>query len=153
MKMLNKVEIINRRARHEYEFIYMLEAGIMLQGTEIKSIRMGFLNLNDAYCLIVDGQLYLDKLHISEYSHGTYNNHEPRRRRKLLVKGNELRKLHGKVKERGFTIVPYRVYISERGFAKVEIALAKGKKAYDKRESLKEKDVRRDMDRTMKGDY
>lgn len=153
MKMLDKVEIINRRARHEYEFIYTLEAGIMLQGTEIKSIRMGFLNLNDSYCLIVDGQLYLDKLHISEYSHGTYNNHEPRRRRKLLVKGNELRKLHTKVKERGFTIVPYRVYINERGFAKVEIALAKGKKAYDKRESLKEKDVRRDMDRTMKGDY
>jgi SsrA-binding protein len=153
MKMLDKVEIINRRARHEYEFIYTLEAGIMLQGTEIKSIRMGFLNLNDSYCIITEGQLYLDKLHISEYSHGTYNNHEPRRRRKLLVKGNELKKLHTKVKERGFAIIPYRVYINERGFAKVEIALAKGKKAYDKRESLKEKDVRRDMDRTMKGDY
>ena len=86
MKMLDKVEIVNRRARHEYEFIYTLEAGIMLQGTEIKSIRMGHINLNDSYCIIIDGQLYLDKLHISEYANGTYNNHEPRRRRKLLVK-------------------------------------------------------------------
>jgi SsrA-binding protein len=152
MKMLDKVEIVNRRARHEYEFIYTLEAGIMLQGTEIKSIRMGHINLNDSYCIIVDGQLYLDKLHISEYANGTYNNHEPRRRRKLLVKSSELKKLHAKVKERGFTIVPYRVFINERGFAKVEIALAKGKKEYDKRDSIKEKDVKRDLERGAK-DY
>ena len=152
MKLLDKVEIVNRRARHEYEFVYTLEAGIMLQGTEIKSIRIGHINLSDSYCVIIDGQLYLDKLHISEYANGTYNNHEPRRRRKLLIKSSELKKLHAKVKERGYTIVPYRVYINERGFAKVEIALAKGKKDYDKRESIKEKDVRRDLERGVK-DY
>jgi len=152
MEILRTIEIINRRARHEYEFLYTLEAGIMLHGTEIKAIRMGHINLNDSYCAIIDGQLYLDKLHISEYSHGTYNNHEPRRRRKLLVKTNELRKLHTKVKEKGFTIIPYRVYINERGFAKVEIALAKGKKTYDKRETLKEKDAKRDLERGAK-DY
>jgi SsrA-binding protein len=152
MEMLNKLDIVNKRARFEYEFLYTLEAGIMLQGTEIKSIRMGHINLNDSYCIIYEGQLYLDKLHISEYANGTYNNHEPRRRRKLLVKANELKKLHAKVKERGFTIIPYRVYINERGFAKVEIALARGKKSYDKRESLKEKDVKRDLERGSK-DY
>jgi SsrA-binding protein len=91
-------------------------------------------------------------LHISEYANGTYNNHEPRRRRKLLVKSSELKKLHAKVKERGFTIVPYRVFINERGFAKVEIALAKGKKEYDKRDSIKERDVKRDLERGDK-DY
>lgn len=150
--MLKKLDIVNKRAKFEYEFLYTLEAGIMLQGTEIKSIRMGHINLNDSYCIIYEGQLYLDKLHISEYANGTYNNHEPRRRRKLLVKANELKKLHAKVKERGFTIIPYRVYINERGFAKVEIALARGKKSYDKRESLKEKDVKRDLERGGK-DY
>ena len=150
MELLKKVEIVNKRARHEYEFLYTIEAGIMLQGTEIKSIRMGHINLSDSYCIIFNGELYLDKLHISEYANGTYNNHEPRRRRKLLIKGNELKKLHTKVKERGFTIIPYRVYINDRGYANVEIALAKGKKSYDKRETLKANDVRREMDRGLK---
>ncbi len=150
MKFDAKIEIINRRARHEYEFLYTIEAGIMLQGTEIKAIRLGLVNMGDAYCIVKDSELFLDKMHISEYKYGTYNNHDPKRRRKLLVKKTELRKMHNKVKEQGFTIVPYRLYLNERGFVKLEIALAKGKKSYDKRESLKEKDMKRDIDRNYK---
>ena len=151
MEISNKVEIINRKARHEFEFLYTLEAGVMLQGTEIKAIRLGHVNMSDAYCIIKDGELFLDKMHISEYNYGTYNNHEPKRRRKLLISKGELRKLHAKVKEKGFTIVPYRLYINDRGLAKLEIALARGKKSYDKRDSLKEKDMKRELDRNMKG--
>ena len=152
MEILKKVEIINRKATFEYIFVYTLDAGIILQGTEIKSIRTGKANLSDAYCVVKDGELFIYNLHISEYEYGTYNNHDPKRPRKLLVKGTELRKLHAKVKERGYTIAPYRIYINERGFAKVEIALAKGKKSYDKRDSLKERDMDRDFRRTMKGE-
>jgi SsrA-binding protein len=150
MEIQKKIEIVNKKAKFEFEFLYTIEAGIVLLGTEIKSIRMGHINLSDAFCIIQEGALFLDKVHISEYSNGTYNNHEPKRRRKLLVKKQELKKLHAKVKEKGFTIVPYRVYINERGFAKVEIALAKGKKEYDKRESLKVKDLKRELDRNIK---
>ena len=150
MELTKKIEIINRKARHEFEFLYTLEAGIMLQGTEIKSIRLAQVNMSDSYCLIKGGELFLDKLHISEYKYGTYNNHEPKRRRKLLISKIELRKLHAKVKEKGFTIVPYRLYINSRGLAKLEIALAKGKKSFDKRNTLKEKDMKRELDRNMK---
>lgn len=145
-------EVVNKKARYEYQFLDTYEAGIMLKGTEIKSIRNGHTNLNDAYCTFTDGELTIRSLYIKEYEFGNIENHEPRRARKLLLKKQELKKLEKRVKERGFTIVPYRLYITERGFAKVEIALAQGKKSYDKRDSIKQKDQKRDLDR-MKKEY
>lgn len=144
------LEIINRKATHEYHFIDTYEAGIVLQGTEIKSIRKGQANLRDAYCVFKKGELHIRSLFIAEYTHGNQFNHDTRRPRKLLLRRGELRKLEKKVKEKGFTIVPYRLYLTERGFAKLEIALAQGKKSYDKRESIKQKDLKRDMDRIKK---
>lgn len=152
MKLTKKVEILNKKAKHEFHFLYTIDAGILLQGTEIKAIRLGLVNMSDAYCVIKKGELFVNNIHVSEYKYGTYNNHEPKRPRKLLVKKIELKKLHTKVKEKGFTIVPYRLFISDRGFAKLEIALAKGKKDFDKRATLKEKDAKRDLARTLK-DY
>lgn len=144
------LEIVNRKAEFQYEFVETFQAGVVLQGTEIKSIRSGHVNLNDAYCLFKKGELYVKSLYIKEYKFGTYDNHEPRRDRKLLLKRQELKKLQRKVKERGFTIVPFRLFMSERGFAKIEIALAKGKRTYDKRQSIKEKDQKRDLARMKK---
>lgn len=141
------VDIENRRARYEYSFIDTYEAGIALTGTEIKSIRLRNANLSDAYCFFEKGELFVKSLFIGEYEHGNRQNHEPRRDRKLLLKKAELRKLEKRVKERGFTIVPYRLYINERGYAKLEIALAQGKKVHDKRQSIKEKDLKREMKR------
>ena len=152
MNLLKNIEIINKKSKYEYHFLYTLDAGIVLQGTEIKSIRLGKANLSDAYCVVKSGELYINNLHISEYKYGTYNNHIPKRPRKLLVKKIELRKLHTKVKEAGNSIIPYRLYINEKGLAKIEIALAKGKKSYDKRDSLKERDAKRSLDRIRK-DY
>ena len=145
-----RISILNRRAKHEYNFLDLYEAGIILQGTEIKSIRAGNVNLRDAYCFFRKEELFLKSLFIGEYEHGNRENHEPRRTRKLLLHRNELRKLEKKVKEKGFTIVPVKLYINDRGFAKVQIALAQGKKVYDKRMSIKEKDIKRDMQRVMK---
>ena len=145
------IEFVNRRASYEYHFLDLLEAGIMLTGTEIKSIRAGHVGLTDAYCVFEDEELFVRSLYIKEYSHGTYANHEARRKRKLLLKKQEKRRLEKKVKEKGFTIVPVRLYVNGRGFAKLEIALAQGKKAYDKRDSIKQKDQKRDLDRQMKG--
>jgi len=145
-----KQAFVNRRAKFEYQFLDVYEAGIVLQGTEIKSIRNGHVNLNDAYCFFQKGELYIKNMFIKEYAFGTYDNHEPRRTRKLLLKRQELLKLEKRVKERGFTIVPHRLYISDRGFAKVEIALAQGKKVHDKRQSIKEKDQKRDLKRQLK---
>ncbi len=145
-----QVEIVNRKAKHLYFFEYTLEAGIALQGTEIKSIRNAQVNMGDAYCHIKEGELFVEKMHISEYKYGTYNNHDPMRSRKLLVHKNELRKLHTRVKEKGFSIIPYRLYVNEKGMAKLEIALVRGKKSFDKRESLKQKDLKREMDRKYK---
>ena len=144
------VQIINRKAKFEFQFLDTYEAGIILQGTEMKSIRKGQANLRDAYCTFKKGELYIRSLFIAEYTHGNQFNHDTRRTRKLLLHRAELRKLEKRVKEKGFTIVPYRLYITERGFAKVEIALAQGKKNYDKRESIKQKDLKRDMDRIKK---
>lgn len=144
------IEIVNRKASFEYHFLDMMEAGIMLQGTEIKSIRKGAVNLNDCYCYFQRGALYVKSLYIKEYENGSYANHEARRPRKLLLKKTELRKLEKKVKERGYTIIPYRLYINSRGFAKLEIALAQGKKTYDKRNSIKDKDTKRDFERMKK---
>ena len=152
MNIIKNVEFVNKKATHEYFFVYRLEAGIVLQGTEIKSIRLGKVTMSDAYCTVMSNgrELMINNLHISEYKYGTYNNHIPKRPRKLLVKKTELRKLHGKVKEQGYSIVPYRLFINEKGLAKLEIALAKGKKSYDKRDALKEKDAKRSLDRMRK---
>lgn len=144
------IEIKNRRASFEYRFLQVYEAGIMLTGTEIKSIRKGSANLTDAFCVFKRGELFVRNLFIAEYELGTSYNHEPRRIRKLLLRQSELNKLERKVKERGFTIIPTRLYVNQRGFAKLEIALAQGKKSFDKRESLKAKDQSRDLDRIKK---
>jgi SsrA-binding protein len=146
-KIEKHVEIRNRRASFEYSFLEKYTAGIMLMGTEIKSIRQGKVNLTDAYCLFLGEGLYIRQMNISKYNEGTHYNHEPLQDRKLLLTKRELRKLQNSLKDVGLTIIPTRMYISERGFAKIEIALAKGKKLYDKRDSIKEKDVRRSMER------
>ncbi len=148
--MANTKEIVNRKASYEYQFHSKYEAGIVLQGSEIKSIRSGHVNLSDAYCLFSNGELFIKSLYIREYDNAGYSNHESRRDRKLLLRKQELKKLHRRVKEKGFTIVPYRVYFSERNLVKVEVALGQGKKSFDKRESIKEKDTKRDLDRLKK---
>jgi SsrA-binding protein len=146
-KIEKNVEIKNRRASFEYSFLEKYTAGIMLMGTEIKSIRQGKVNLTDAYCLFLGEGLYIRQMNISKYNEGTHYNHDPLRDRKLLLTKRELRKLQNSLKDVGLTMVPTRMYISERGFAKIDIALAKGKKLYDKRDSIKEKDVKRSMER------
>ena len=145
-----EVQIVNRKAKFSYFFEQTFEAGIQLTGTEIKSIRRGEANLNDAYCTFDRGELFIRSLFIAEYKFGNQQNHETRRTRKLLLKKNELKKLERKMKEKGYAIIPYMLYVNERGLAKVEIALAKGKKSFDKRESIKQKDVKRDMERSEK---
>lgn len=150
MDLSKQIEFVNKKAAHEFYFDYTIQAGIILQGTEVKAIREGKVNMSDAYCTIQNGELFVINMHISEYKYGTYNNHLPKRARKLLVNKSELKKLHNKVKEQGYSIVPYRLFFSERGFAKLEIALAKGKKTFDKRDTIKEKDSKRDLDRIRK---
>lgn len=147
---LKKVNIVNKKAKFEYFFEGTLEVGIILTGTEIKSIRLGRASLAEAYCRFKGNELYIHGMHISEYTEGTYNNHEPVRVRKLLLHRREAKKMVRRVTEKGVTIVPYRLYITERGFAKVEIALATGKKSHDKREVMKERDSKREMDRIKK---
>lgn len=143
------VNIKNKKASFEYAFLDTYVAGMVLKGTEIKSIRMGKVQMNDAYCLFDRGELYVTHLHISEYERGTVYNHEPTRVRKLLLKKRELSKLDAKLKDKGLTVIPVRLFVSDRGFAKLEIALAKGKKLYDKREGIKERDVQRELDRNF----
>jgi len=145
-----KIEIVNRKAKFEYKFLSELEAGIILTGTEIKSIRAGEANLKEAYCLFLRGELFIRNMFIAEYKYGTHNNHEVRRDRKLLLKKIEVKKLLRKVKEKGMTIVPYKLFISDRGFAKIDIALATGKRQYDKRATMKERDNKRELDRIKK---
>ena len=145
--IVKQVDIQNRRARFEYAFLDTYTAGLVLTGTEIKSIRQGKVNLQDAYCLFLGDELYVRQMSISAYTEGTYNNHDPLRDRKLLLNKRELSKLTDKLKDQGLTIVPVRLYTNPRGFAKLDIALAKGKKLYDKRDSIKERDVSRTMQR------
>ncbi len=145
--MSSKVNIKNRKASFEYQFIDKYVAGIMLLGTEIKSIRNNQANISDAHCVFIEDELYVRNLHIAEYSTGGHNNHEPKRERKLLLNRQELGKMIGKVKEKGMSVIPIRLFINDKGKAKLEIALAKGKKIYDKRESIKEKDQKRDIAR------
>lgn len=149
-KKSRAIEIVNRKATHEYQFVNEIEAGIQLTGTEVKSVRAGHANLKEAYCLFIKGELYIKNMFIAEYKFGSYNNHEPRRQRKLLLKKGELKKLNRRVKEKGFTIVPYRLYFSERGFVKIEVALAQGKRQYDKRHSIKDRENKRNLARLNK---
>lgn len=141
------VNIKNRKASYEYEFLETYVAGISLVGTEIKSIRQNKASLQEAYCYFNQGELYVKSMNIAAYEQGTYANHDPLRERKLLLKKRELIKLEEKLKDKGLTIIPIRLFTTERGFAKLEIALAKGKKLYDKRESIKEKDVKKELSR------
>ena len=144
------INIKNKRATFDYELIDTYTAGIVLTGTEIKSIRLGKASLVDTYCYFVNNELWVKNMHISEYFYGSYNNHTARRERKLLLTKKELDKLKRGSLDPGFTLIPVRLFINEKGLAKVVVALAKGKKKYDKRQSLKEKDDKRDMARMFK---
>jgi SsrA-binding protein len=146
-KRVSNINIKNRRASFDYIFTETYTAGIVLTGTEIKSIRLSKVSLVDTYCTFINGELWVKNMHIAEYFYGSYNNHVARRDRKLLLERKELRKLKQAVKNPGFTIVPTRLFINEKGLAKLVIALARGKHEYDKRESLKERDDKREMDR------
>ncbi|OFY63570.1 MAG: SsrA-binding protein [Bacteroidetes bacterium RBG_13_42_15] len=150
MRAASDIIIRNKKASHDYEFLEKYTAGIKLTGTEIKSIRAGKAALTDSFCLFREGELFIKGMHISEYWWGNLNNHDPLRERKLLLKARELRKIERKVKESGLTVIVIRVFINERGLAKAEIAVSKGKKEYDKRETLKRKDTERELDRLRK---
>jgi len=144
------IVIKNKKATFEYEIIESLTAGIQLVGTEIKSIRSGKANLTDSYCQFLNNELWVKNMHISEYELGTCNNHIAKRDRKLLLQRRELQKWQRKIKETGLTIIPLKLFLNEKGLAKLEIALCRGKKIYDKRESIREKDNQREMDRNWK---
>ena len=147
-KARSKIEIKNRRASFDYEFVERFTAGIVLCGTEIKSIRAGKASLVDSYCYFAGNELYVRNMNISEYWWGSYNRHEPRRDRKLLLTKRELRRLQRATREKGMTIVAVKMFISEGGYAKLDIALARGKREFDKREAIKEKDMRRERERS-----
>ncbi len=146
-----KVIATNRKAFHEYAIEEKLEAGIVLQGTEVKSLREGRVNLRESYASVDGGEVYLHHCHISPYSHGNLMNHDPIRRRKLLLHRKQINKLQGKTQQKGLTLIPLRMYFSARGQAKVEIGLAKGKKLYDRREAIKGREAGREMERAIKG--
>lgn len=148
--MADRTVAQNRKARHDYFIMETFECGIVLTGTEIKSVRDGKVNLKEGYALIRNGELWLVGVHISPYEKGSYYNHEPLRDRKLLMKKNEILRLFSKVREKGLTLVPLSVYIKEGKRAKVELALVKGKMLHDKRDSLSERDAKRDMERSLK---
>jgi SsrA-binding protein len=147
----NNTIVSNRRAKFEYHFLEEFEVGIVLTGTEVKSLRNGKASLQEAYCFVDDNdELFISGMNIAQYTQGTYNNHEPKRVRKLLMKKAQIRKLRRSLEEKGLTLVALRLYFSERNFVKLAIALAKGKKIHDKREDLKEKDTRRELQRALK---
>ncbi len=145
--MNNDIHIKNKKAYFEFHILDRYTAGLQLLGTEIKSVREGKVNLSDAYCLFMEDVLYVRNIHIAEYSFGSFYNHEAKRDRKLLLQKKELRKLSSKMKEKGYTLVPLYLFVNDRGFAKLEIGLAQGKKIYDKRETLKDRDVKIDLKR------
>jgi SsrA-binding protein len=144
------MEIKNRSAFHEYFFDNKYVAGVVLTGTEVKSLREGKASFNDSYCIIHKGEMWLKSLHIAEYSHGTTNNHDPIRDRKLLLQKREISKIEGKLKEKGYTLIPLSIFFNEKNLIKVEIGLGKGKKLHDKRETIKKRDVEREMKRFIK---
>ncbi len=148
--MANQINIKNKKAKFEYEFLEKFTAGIVLTGTEIKSIRAGKASIMEAFCFVNNSELFIKNMYIKEYEQGSYNNHEPRRIRKLLLNRNEIDKLIKKKKDVGLTIIPLSLFINGKGYAKLAIALAKGKKIYDKRQDLKTKDAKRNIDRVMK---
>ncbi|MBQ9202122.1 MAG: SsrA-binding protein SmpB [Bacteroidales bacterium] len=150
MKVERNILIKNKKATFDYILLDTYTAGMVLTGTELKSIRLGKASLTDSYAMFYGGELWAKGIQISAYENGTYNNHNPKRDRKLLLTRRELRKIERQTKETGFTIVPLKMFINDKGWVKLEIAVAKGKKAYDKRDSLKEKDDRRVMDRAFK---
>ncbi|MDR0541603.1 MAG: SsrA-binding protein SmpB [Dysgonamonadaceae bacterium] len=150
MALQNNIVIKNKKASFDYEFVETFIAGIVLTGTEIKSLRLGKAGLVDSYCVIIRNELWVKNMYIAEYFYGTYNNHEARKDRKLLLNRKELNKIEQLSKNTGFTVIPAKLFINEKGLAKLVIAVAKGKKAYDKRQSLKEKDDKREMDRMFK---
>ncbi len=142
--------IKNKKAYFNFEILEQYEAGLVLKGTEIKSLRAGSASLGDAFAIIKRGEVWLIKSYIAPYEHGSYANHEPMRKRKLLLHKREIRKLETKIKERGFTLVPLRIYINQKGIAKCMLGLARGKKKYDKRETIKKRDVERELRRRLK---
>jgi SsrA-binding protein len=146
----NKINILNKRASFEYAFLEKYVAGMQLTGTEIKSIRDGKCNITDGYCFFKDNELWVKNILISEYEKGTHYNHEPKRDRKLLLNKTEINKLLKKLKDQGLTIIPLKLFISESGYAKLEIALAKGKKMFDKRDDIKKRDIQRETARKLK---
>jgi len=147
----DNINIRNRQATFHYELLDKLVAGIALKGTEIKSIREGKVNLQDGYCYFSNGEAFVKGINITPYSQGTHYNHEEARERKLLLKKSELKKLEARVEEKGLALIPVRLFINERGLAKLEIAVARGKKVHDKRDSIKEKDLKRELSRVKLG--
>jgi SsrA-binding protein len=143
------MEIKNRSAYFEYFVDDKFTAGMVLLGTEVKSLREGKASFNDSYCIFQQGELWIRSLHIAEYSHGTINNHDPLRDRKLLLSKREIKKLEGRIKEKGYTVIPLRIFFSDKNLAKMEIGLAKGKKLHDKRETIKQRDSEREMKRHL----
>ena len=150
MALQNNIVIKNKKASFDYEFLETFVAGMVLTGTEIKSLRLGKASLVDSYCVVIHNELWVKNMYIAEYFYGTYNNHEARKDRKLLLNRKELNKIDQLSKNTGFTVIPTKLFINEKGLAKLVIAVAKGKKAYDKRQSLKEKDDKREMDRMFR---
>jgi len=146
-KAKSRIEIKNKKASFEYEFIERFTAGIVLSGTEIKSIRAGKASLVDSYCYFSGTELYVKNMNVAEYWWGSYNRHDPRRDRKLLLTKRELRKLARAIKEKGMTVVPVKLFIADNGYAKLDIALARGKREFDKRQTIRDKDMRRERDR------
>lgn len=150
MAEITNINIKNKKASFEYIFLDKYTAGMQLTGTEIKSVRESKVNITDAFCVFLNDELWVRNMHIAIYTEGTHYNHEPKRDRKLLLNRQELNKMSGKLKDKGLTVVPLRMFINEKGFAKLEIALSKGKKLFDKRESIKKKDIEREFDRKLK---
>ena len=149
-KPTNQITIKNKRTSFDYELLETFTAGLVLTGTEIKSIRLGKASLVDTFAIVEHGEVWVKNMYVAEYFFGTYNNHAPRRDRKLLLNRKEIRRLQTAAKDRGFTLVPTRLFINERGLAKLVLAIARGKKEYDKRQSIRERDDRREMDRMFK---
>lgn len=147
---IKEINIVNRKAAFEYELLTYFEAGIMLTGTEVKSIRAGEANIKEAFCFIKDNEVFIRDMHISVYKFGSYANHEPLRVRKLLLKKQEIKKMFRSVNEKGCTIVPFKIYESERGYIKIQVAIGRGKKSYDKRQTIKNRENKRDLDRIKK---
>ncbi len=150
MKIEKTVNILNKRARFEYELLEELEAGIVLTGTEIKSLRSSKASITEAFCQFIDGELFIINMSIEEYKLGTFYNHKSKRERKLLLHKRELQKFEKKLKDVGNTIIPIKLYINDKGLAKVRIAIGRGKKLFDKRESIKDRENKRNLDRVMK---